>query len=208
MKETLQKLRNIEPSDDTMRAIKLRVDARVKEMKPNHKRITSPYFAFSSKVSLFLVPAMAFSFLFVFGLYSNGHLGNTRLAIQLAQANNAHEKSQLALSKLKTDAHGVELALLDTQSIRTLSGSIDRTTDVLNELQLMGEPGKYSLEECLSDYHNYYEELERIEAILDNAPYPTNIEDIQSRNALLSKVEKAMEQAEVRIGKYPETPAE
>jgi hypothetical protein len=206
MKEALQKLRTIEPSEDTLRAIKLRVDERVRELKTRPHHVVSPYVSFfqqSRKVSFFLVPAMAFSFLFVFGLYSAGYLEQTKLAVTIASAPHAHASSRIALASLDKQSEPVLLAMADTADMDDLSRAISVSTKTLDGLKLMGEPGKYTLEECLSDYHDFYEKLEDLKDAVNKLPYPSTVEGVMARNNLLTKINQAMNESEARIGDYP-----
>jgi hypothetical protein len=108
------------------------------------------------------------------------------------------------LAHLDTTSQNTLLAMSDPKAISKLSDAIHRTSSVLDTLELMGEAGKYSMEECLSDYHTYFEQLEDIEKKITNAPYPSTVDQVIARNDLLNQIAQAKEEAEERIGKYPE----
>lgn len=206
MIELLHKLRTIEPDNQTMHAIKMRVDARVRDLESQRKVVASPYFSFSHSAKFFLFPAMAFSFLFAFSLYTNGSLETTKLSIKIAQADDAHAKSQLALSALDAHSDSIILAMNDPVAIATLSRSIDLSTKTLDGLMLMGEVGKYTQAECLSDYQNFHDTLEELLLSMQSAPEPLSAREQAARKELISQISQALEIAEKKLGDYPPIP--
>lgn len=201
MKGTLQKLKEIEPSEETLRSIKAVIDARIgigKEL-----AIPSPYFRKMNRYALAGCSMAVLMLAFSFTLKTDPTVETGLLSAKMAFSPNAHTKSQIALSSLEKNSVLVAQAGENTEAYERIENTVAISRKTLDTLQLMGEKDKYTLEECLGDYTQYYKTLSRMEE--DLASVQVSQDQSAARlDALKDKIHDAKEEAEDRLGKYPE----
>lgn len=162
----------------------------------NHNLIDSPYFR------KFLYSTSFFLFLFAFHLLNPMMITSTVTSIRLYNAPHAHARSAITLNEL-----AVLNKTLDTRATFDYQAAINtvtRTKTTLDELALMGEPGKYTMDECLSDYKEYYALLTHMKTVLASKTRTHDTEQALFRAALSNVLTSAQEEAEDRLGGYPE----
>ena len=204
MSKKISPLRTIVPSQETLSSIKATIDARIAETgigvpKDSKKKIdilVSPYFRMGMYAASF------FLFLFAFHLENPYMFSQLVTKSQMMRASHAHARAQVTLQALKGVTES-DVLFNNDQDYEVIMRTVSLNQQTLDTLSLHGEKGLYSMDECLSDYTQYYHLLVLLDKKLEVAQKKkyTNHDALQT---LRSQVHEALEEAEERLGSYPE----
>jgi hypothetical protein len=202
--DTLHILKKIEPSEETLASIKATIDARIKQEAPTPSPYLPPRTRFIRTPYVRTVTTLlTFSFVIFFAQTSLS-VEKALLSAKISLSPNAHTQSLIALDALEKASTMHADGMRDSKTYETIQYAINLSQNTLDTLQLMGENGKYTMEECLQDYRRYSAILETIEESLEKLPVPQTEAERERLQALILQVYNAGEEAEARLGKYPQ----
>jgi hypothetical protein len=205
MSKKLSPLRAIEPTTETLSSIKATIDARIALTHP-HKKHTVSYkhgdLLSSPYMRRTLYALSFFMFLFAFHLENPYVLTRGITASRVAFAPHAHARSQIVLSDLENITKD-EFLFANTHDYTAVRKTIDLNKSTLDTLALQGEQSVYSMDDCLSDYTKYFHLLTALDKKLTRLQNNKNV-DRTAISSLREQVHEALEEAEERLGSYPE----
>jgi hypothetical protein len=191
-----KQLRDQNPSAAEIQALKQRVFARI-----DTEAIPSPISVFTLRT--YFSKALAAGGTLVVILFAL-HAGASTLALapvsaQIALAPHAYAKSEVAVSALSaaSDAYRSDPSAYNAE---VLSALVTKSRHELDTLKLMGEPGKYTMDQCLSAYRQYYEIIDRLKDLVES---PATMQGAASDLKLGAVVRDAEAEARARMGAYP-----
>jgi hypothetical protein len=205
MSKKLSKLRSITPTPETLSSIKATIDARIlrtatatheKYDKKKRSLLVSPY------IQRALYGMSFFLFLFAFHL-ENPYIASQVLErAQVAYAPHAHAKAAVTLGSLESLTKNNYL-FANAHDYEAVMRTVSLNQQTLDTLSLHGEKDLYSMDECLSDYTQYYHLLVALDKKLEAAQKKKSANH-DTLQALQNQVHEALEEAEDRLGSYPE----
>ncbi|MDE1925126.1 MAG: hypothetical protein KGH79_03015 [Patescibacteria group bacterium] len=191
--ERLRKLKKFEPKDETIFLLKNRVFSSIE----NKSSVFRPIFVYSAAALLFLVLIVTQGY----RLLDMPHV--VYLETHIALAPNGYEKARWSLGFAQFELKKLESGSTDSAQIAYLSDVSSETDRYMSELNLVGEPGQYSTQQCLDAYTAYEGYLDELQAAVQGA-LVTNT-DSSVRASLLSLKDEAkryQQAADVRLKLY------
>lgn len=210
----IKQLKKIEPSREALSQLRQDIYSRIDSQKVSHTfnlpRVFSGFLNFLKPRPRFLYTAVIIIFLLVTttALNINFLTQQSRLAIvqtQIALVANKYEKSQLALTFSQNQLVNIKQTNqkdLATQ-VKYLSDATAETNTRLASLNLMGEKGKYTNEQCLAIYKNYQVYLEQLKPTIKEKIAQTSDTTLQKKlQSFSDQIDQYEKQAEVRLKLY------
>ncbi len=136
-------------------------------------------------------------------LYAESLLINTR--IHLTFSDHAAERSGVALAYLDHTSSRFASHDAVAQDYTYVVTALDTTHTTLEGLQLTGELGKYTQQECLTLYQQYDTSIDTLHTTLQQKLTDTSLsmEDRATLTDLLRRVDAAHERIQIRTNMYP-----
>lgn len=200
--EQLRILKHINPSEETMESIKHNVLLRVqgnKEQLPFSNKL-HPYYL--KPILVYSTLAFALAVILLAPLTPARYwIDNAYLLLRLDFAPNNFQRASIALvtaqNKLKIVNNSAKK--ISPSQIHDILHATDVANEQLASLNLIGEPGKYTSNECQQIYRSYYNYLEEVEntVTLDKVDVSTNFFEIFNY-----QIHKYARHAELKLSQY------
>lgn len=210
----IKQLRKLEPSQEMLSVLREDIYSRIKSQRSSSfldlTRVFSIFNTFLSPRPIFLYGATVLILLLVTvaALNMSFLLRQYRMAAvetQIAFSGNKYEKAQLVLSFSQNQL--ISLKQTNQQGLTTevkyLTDATFETNRRLASLNLMGEKGKYTKNQCLDIYKNYQDYLEQLKQTVKEKMVQTNDLSTQRElQSLLNQITQFEKQAETRLKLY------
>jgi hypothetical protein len=210
--DEIRKLQTLKATSQWARSLRARVmDDTVELFVPStQSRVTS---AFDVVMRVFRLPLKfavsgAFVFTCMLVLFAHEHIsakGELLFAkYSISQGSTAYDRSQSSLAYMQNQMDQFAASDASTLQSEYLHDAIDMSHDELDSLKLMGEPGKYTQEQCLAVYGVYGNYLQLAQTVVENKLRDTNNQSSRRNLEEMKQViESAYEEMEVRVDAYP-----
>ena len=205
--QRLTQLKQVLPAKDTVKLMKAEIFAKVDKQQSK----TGYTFSLRSLRSVqtiryaFLALALVFFTIAVFQLLLPEQYEMTKTTIQTHLTANHYEKSRIELQLARYLLKRTNTA--NNQSLKTnihyLADATAQTSSALAELKLVGEPGRYTNQQCLAIYHDYYVYLESLEKTLHQKEQATHDQITQHEiSSLLSQISTTEKKIDRKLRMY------
>ena len=150
------------------------------------------------------ITSVAMMTLVVVALVTGGTFTTLSPSMRLALAHDAYHRSRISVDILDVSVRTFEHNP-SSDTAREVTELVGRTLDTLGTLRLVGEPGKYTQQECLSAYKSFDTTLDELKGGLSQrilAERDIHVRETFERSR--SAVIDALREVKGRIDKYPE----
>lgn len=212
--EKLQKLRTLKATSQWSQSLRTRVmhEARVFSAdNVRSKRIhVSDIKSYFLQMPLKFAMSGVFTFIFMIAYFSHENIsaGGRLLFAQysIEQGITAYDRSQSSLAYMQSQVNRFALSDDEALQLEYLQSAIDMNRKELDNLKLMGDPGNYTRDQCLSLYMFYGKYLQTAQSLVSNK-LRNSMHNQSSRKSLEKMkiiIEAAYEEMELRVDAYPQ----
>jgi hypothetical protein len=195
-KETIRKLRLLQevfPDTRTLHVLKGEI---FEEIGFGKRFGLERFLSFSSFRLRFVLAAVVVFFVVSLVIFSTDMISRVTISAEIFFAPDQFHKAQLALGYAESQFNN------SSSNITSRSQSLTLANTEMSELTLVGEKGKYTMQQCLALYNQYHTYLETMKKVVNSDI--SSSQDKQGNAVFLSKVKQYDEQAEKRLHKYKE----